>query len=131
MKIIHFNNFDLTKINKLVGSHLGNSKLDNGYVYVDNNFKIFGYCIVTEDDINIKINWIYAKKGHGTEFLQRVERALFKKYSKIILKVSIDPTEQDESVIRRLNFYIKNNYQVFDIKYRKKYGPLLSLYKNK
>lgn len=129
MKIINFNNFDPSKINKLVESHLGNSKLDKGYVYIDKNFKIFWCCILQED--NIKIDWIYAKKGHGTDFLQRVERALFKKYSKIILKVSIDPNEKDESVIRRINFYIKNNYRVFHIKYRKKYGPLLSMYKNK
>lgn len=131
MKIVNFNNFDLSEINKLVESHIGNTKLDKGYVYVDNNFKIFGYCILQEDKTNIKIDWIYAKKGYGTDFLQRVERALFKKYSKIILKVSIDPNEKDELVIRRINFYIKNNYRVFDIKYRKKYGPLLSMYKNK
>jgi len=131
MKIINFNNFDLSKINKLVKSHLGNSKLDKGYVYVDKNLKIFGYCILQEDNINIKIDWIYAEKGHGTDFLQRVERALFKKYPKIILNVSIDPNEIKESVMRRINFYIKNNYRVFDIKYRKKYGPLLSMYKNK
>jgi len=41
MKIINFNNFDPSKINKLVESHLGNSKLDKGYVYIDKNFKIF------------------------------------------------------------------------------------------
>ena len=131
MKIIDFNNFDLSKINKLVESHLGNTKLDKGYVYVDKNLKIFGYCLLQEDDINIKIDWIYAKEGHGTDFLQRVERALFKKYSKIILKVSIDPNEKQDSVIRRINFYIKNNYRVFDIEYRKKYGPLFSMYKTK
>ena len=131
MKIINFNNFDLSKINKLVKSHLGNSKLDKGYVYVDKNCKIFGYCILQKDDINIKIDWIYAKKGHGTDFLQRVERALFKKYSKIILNVSIDPNERDELVIRRINFYIKNNYRVSNIKYRKKHGPLLHMYKKK
>jgi len=131
MKIINFNNFDLSKINKLVKSHLGNSKLDKGYVYVDKNCKIFGYCILQKDDINIKIDWIYAKKGHGTDFLQRVERASFKKYSKIILNVSIDPNERDELVIRRINFYIKNNYRVSNIKYRKKHGPLLHMYKKK
>ena len=131
MKIIDFNNFDLSKITKLVESHLGKTKLDKGYVYVDKNLKIFGYCILQEDNINIKIDWIYAKKGHGTDFLQRVERALFKKYSKIILKVSIDPNENKDSVIRRINFYIKNNYRVFDIEYRKKYGPLFSMYKTK
>ncbi len=53
MKIINFNRFDVSKLNKLVKSHLSNTKLDKGYVYVDNDFKIFGYCILLEDDINI------------------------------------------------------------------------------
>jgi len=60
-----------------------------------------------------------------------LERALFKKYSKIILKVSIDPNEKKDTVMRRFNFYIKNNYRIYDIEFRKKYGPQLSMYKNK
>ena len=131
MKIINFNNFDLSKINRLVKLHLGNIKLDKGYVYVNKNMEVLGYCLLKDKGKTIKIDWIYAKKGHGTDFIKRLERALFKKYSKIILHVSIDPNEQKKTVIRRINFYIKNNYRVSDIKYRKKYGPELTMFKNK
>ena len=64
-------------------------------------------------------------------FFTKSGKQLFKKYPKIILKVSIDPNESKESVIRRINFYIKNNYRVFDIEFRKKYGPIFSMFKNK
>ena len=131
MKIINFDNFDLSKINKLVKSHLGNQKLDKGYVFVDNNYKVIGYCILIEENKNIKIDWIYSQHGYGTDFLHRLERSLFKKYSKIILNCSIDPNENKDSVMRRINFYIKNNYRVYDITFRKKFGPLLSMHKDK
>jgi hypothetical protein len=93
-----------------------------------------GYCLLKENNKNIQIDWIYSKKGYGTDFLKRLERTLFKKYSKITLNLSIDPIEykSDKNVVmRRINFYIKNNYRVFDIKFRKKHGPLLKMYKNK
>ena len=131
MKIVNFNHFDLSKINKLVRTHLGKYELNKGYVFVDDKFKIFGYCTLKEDNGNIKIDWIYAKGGYGTKFLRRIERSLFRKYSKIILNLSIDPTEYKATVMRRINFYIKNDYRVFDIIYRKKHGPLLTMIKNR
>jgi hypothetical protein len=130
MRIIHFNHFaDLSEISKLAKKHLGNVVLENGYVFT-NGDEILGYCIL-EISENVKIDWIYAKKGFGTEFLKRIERVLFGKYDKIILNVSIDPNEKKETVMRRMNFYIKNNYRVADITFRKKYGPLLHMYKTK
>ena len=129
MRIVKFQNFDLTKIKKLVEKHLGETKLDLGYVFIKEN-SILGYCILLEEkDNQIKIDWIYAKKGYGTDFLKRIERTLLPKYSQINLNVSIDPTEDQEVVKRRINFYIKNNYRVCDIKFRKKYGPLLKMFK--
>ena len=131
MKIVRFQNFDLTKIKKLVERDLGETKLDLGYVFI-NEKNILGYCILLEEkDNQIKIDWIYAKKGYGTDFLKRIERTLLPKYSQINLNVSIDPNEDQEVVKRRINFYIKNNYRVCDIKFRKKYGPLLQMFKKK
>ena len=119
MKIVRFQNFDLTKIKKLVERDLGETKLDLGYVFI-NEKNILGYCILLEEkDNQIKIDWIYAKKGYGTDFLKRIERILLPKYSQINLNVSIDPTEDQEVVKRRINFYIKNDYRVYDIKFRK------------
>ena len=129
MKIINFKNFDLSKI-----KNPDKYELKNGYVFVDKKSTILGYCLLKENNKNIQIDWIYSKKGYGTDFLKRLERTLFKKYSKITLNLSIDPIEykSDKNVVmRRINFYIKNNYRVFDIKFRKKHGPLLKMYKNK
>jgi len=132
MRLINFDHYDLNKLKNLVKSHLGSTNsLTSGYVLLDDKSKILGYVILKPENNDIKIDWIYAKKGHGTEFLKRLEKILLKKYPKIILKVSIDPTENKNTVMRRLNFYIKNNYRVYDIKFRKKYGPLLSLHKER
>jgi hypothetical protein len=55
----------------------------------------------------------------------------FKKenYKKILLNLSIDPTENINNVMKRINFYISLQYKVYDIKFRKKYGPLLYMQK--
>ena len=134
MKIVHFNNFNVIKIHKLVSIHLGKSyleKLENGFVFIDNKNKIFGYCILKNDNKNIIIDWIWTKKGFGTDFLYRIEKSLFKKYTQINLNISIDPNEKKETVMRRINFYIKNNYREIDIIYRKKNGTLLKMFKIK
>ena len=48
---------------------------------------------------------------------------IFKKNNikEILLNVSIDPIEQKNDVMRRLNFYIGLQYKVYDIKFRKKF----------
>ena len=61
--------------------------------------------------------------------VKELEKKLSQKYDLILLNVSIDPNELESTVIRRINFYIKNNYRVYDIVYRKKYGPLLKMKK--
>ena len=127
MRIINFNNFDLSKLNRFILLH--GYKLKNGYVFVDKNNKIFGYCVLIPLNNNIKIDWIYAKKGYGTDFIKRIEKTLSKKYDKIILDVSIDPNERKKTVKRRINFYIKNNYRIYDIKFRKKHGPMFKMFK--
>lgn len=132
MKIIDFEKFDLKRVNRLVTVHLGKYALSKGYVFVDDKSKIFGYCTLKKkDNKTIKIDWIYAKKGYGTDFIQRVEKSLFKKYEKIVLNVSIDPNETKSKVMRRLNFYIKNDYRTYDIVFRKKHGPMLSMKKER
>lgn len=132
MKIIKFANFDLNRIKNLANNHINtNVNINNGYVFIDENDKILGYTIFKEYNNNIKIEWIYAKHGYGTEFLHRIERSLFKKYNKIFLNCSIDPNEKKDTVINRINFYIKNNYRIYDIEFRNKNGPLFKMFKNK
>ena len=132
MRIISFKHFDINKILDQIKNDIGDTNIELGYVLLDNK-KIKGYCILLPIKKNniIKIDWIKADPGYGTKFLKKVENALFKKYNKIILNVSIDPNEEKNIVMRRINFYIKNKYRVYDITYRKKYGPLLHMNKQK
>lgn len=132
--MIRFENYDLEKIHKLAKMHLSENKysLDNGYVFINDKSKLLGYCILKKEKKDVKIDWIYAKKGFGSEFIYRLERTLFGKFSRIILNVSIDPNERKETVMRRINYYIKNDYyRVYDMIHRKKYGALLKMHKHK
>jgi len=57
---------------------------------------------------------------------------LFKKkaITAILLNVSVDPNENKNTVMKRLNFYSRLQYKVYNIKFRKKDVPLLSMKKN-
>ena len=61
-----------------------------------------------------------------------MNKVQFKKdnIKEILLNVSIDPTENKNNVMRRLNFYIGLQYKVYDIKFRIKFGPLFLCIKN-
>ena len=101
-------------------------------VGINENNDIIGYSEYEYNDKTntISINWIVAKKDHGTPLLSELEKKWLNDGVKnIMLKVSIDPNENKNTVMRRLNFYIKFNYRVKDIEFREKYGPLLSMYK--
>ena len=56
---------------------------------------------------------------------------IFKKdnIKEILLNVSIDPTENKNDVMKRINFYCNFQYKVYDIKFRKKFGPLFMMHK--
>lgn len=69
----------------------------------------------------VKIECIYGP-GYGSIILLNIEHHFRRKRcEKIISNCSIDPIELKVTVIRRLNFYIKNNYRVYDTEFRKKY----------
>jgi hypothetical protein len=112
-------------LKRLVKRHLNLDAIrGNGWVLFDND-RIIAYCMLR----NNRIDWIWAQAGHGTPFLRRIERLLSRDYDSIVMSVSIDPTESKSTVLRRLNFYIKNDYRVVDVKYRATHGPLLSMKK--
>lgn len=122
----------LDKLHKYIKKHLGDT-IDlnnlNGYLLLVNNI-LKGYALYKEIDSNtVKVEWIYAEDNLGTILLKQIEKKFSKNYDKIILNVSIDPLEQKNTVMRRLNFYIKNDYRVYDIIFRKKYGPLFLMIK--
>ncbi len=132
-KFKEYNN-DIMQIDKLYLEHFGKKlKQDKSNIiygfYSDN--KIVGYIIyILIDKHTCKIDWIYAP-GFGKELMKRIEIKLKKlDINKILLNVSIDSNENKITVMKRLNFYIGLNYKVFDIKYRKNYGPLLFMSKD-
>ena len=98
-------------------------------VFYDNDICI-GYIIYNINENKVKIDWIYCP-NYGKKIMKKIE-TLFKKndIKEILLNVSIDPTENKNDVMKRLNFYIGLQYKVYDIKFRKKYCPLLLMKKN-
>jgi len=114
---------------KLVGDKLEITNKYNVKVFYD-KYKIVGYIVytITKDILNIL--WIYAP-NYGKNAMKKIEKYFNKKnINKILLNISIDPTEDKNTVMKRLNFYIGLQYKVYDIKFRKKYGSLLLMKKN-
>ena len=87
-------------------------------VFYDNDICI-GYIIYNINENKVKIVWIYCP-NYGKKIMKKIE-TLFKKndIKEILLNVSIDPTENKNDVMKRLNFYIGLQYKVYDIKFRK------------
>jgi len=105
-----------------------NSKIIYG-LYDDNKFVGYAIYIILQNNIT-KIDWIYAP-NYGYKFIKKIESKLKRNQTKkIILNLSIDPTENKIKVMKRINFYINLHYKVYDIKFREKYGPLLYMEKN-
>ena len=120
------------KIMKLHKKMLGyNLEISDKYivkVFYDKNICV-GYIIFIIDENKVKINWIYAPK-YGKKIMKKIE-AIFKKNNikEILLNVSIDQTENKNDVMKRMNFYIGLQYKIYDITFRKKYGPLFLMHK--
>lgn len=98
------------------------------YGLYENN-KLVGHIIYENRDNYVKIHWLCAP-GYGKALMDKME-TIFRKngYTKIILDVSIDPYENPEIIMKRINFYISQKYKVYDIKYREKHGPLFLMHK--
>ena len=97
-------------------------------VFYDNDICI-GYIVYYVDINKVTISWIYGPK-YGKQIMKKME-TIFKKNNvkEILLNVSIDPTENKNDVMRRLNFYIGLQYKTYDIKFRRKFGPLFFMHK--
>ena len=98
-------------------------------VFYNHNNICIGYIIFIVDSNKINISWIYGP-NYGKKIMKHMEN-IFKKdnIKEICLNVSIDPTENKDTVMKRLNFYIGLQYKIYNIKFRKKYGPLLYMRK--
>jgi len=126
----------LYKLHRKVSGYtdlLDDFKKLSGHVYVLTSlteFNIYGYIILKLVTTKIiKIEWIYGP-GYGVIIMMNIEkRYIDKGFEKILLNCSIDPTEDKNTVMRRINFYIKNKYRVYDIEYRHEHGPSLKMEK--
>lgn len=130
IKLKKFNNE--AKIKKLYREHFEKDLDVNNQdiIYcLYNNKNVVGYVIYKITTSGVYIDWIYAP-NYGKIFMEKLERK-FKKdgHKKILLNLSIDPTENSDTVMRRINFYISLQYKVYNIKFREKYGPLLYMQK--
>jgi hypothetical protein len=105
------------------------------YICLADNEKFIGYvCFHVNPDV-LFLDWIYAPNhgievmNHVIDFAANIHQTSLNSNSvkEILLNISIDPTEKDTVVMKRLNFYIKCNFRVYEIKYRKTYGPLLMM----
>ena len=123
------NNEEIQRYIKSIAKRAGVNVKDDMecYLMVDNNTNPLAYTLFNVNDRTVIIDWIYAKHGYGTIFFKKLTKIFRRSADKIELKVSIDPNERKEKVIRRMNFYIKNNFRVFDIKYRDQSGPIFSM----
>ena len=128
-------NLNLQRDEKIIKLHkkmLGyNLEISDKYivkVFYDKNICV-GYIVFIIDENKVKINWIYAPK-YGKKIMKKIE-AIFKKNNikEILLNVSIDQTENKNDVMKRMNFYIGLQYKIYDITFRKKYGPLFLMHK--
>ena len=120
--------FNTNLIENIINHETKNTKIIYG-LYDDNKFVGYAIYIILPNNIT-KIDWIYAP-NYGYKFIKKIESKLKKnKTKKIILNLSIDPTEDKIKVMKRINFYINLHYKVYDIKFREKYGPLLYMEKN-
>ena len=132
MKLVPFEKIaNLNEIKKISMDQLGSKKIGKFGFGFYKRTKLLGYTILKKGDQpkSVKVDWIYAIADYGSKFIKKLEKKLSQKYDLILLNVCIDPNELESTVIRRINFYIKNNYRVYDIVYRKKYGPLLKMKK--
>jgi hypothetical protein len=108
-----------------------NKLLSNIYVLTEPEiFEIKGYIqvgILSND--TVKVEWIYGP-GYGKLIMTNIEYHFkLKGYNKIVLDIAINPNELKEAVMKRLNFYIKNKYKVYDIEFRTENGPVLKMEK--
>lgn len=105
---------------KKLHKKLTNENLSGNILIFYSKNEFIGYT----DFVGNKINWIYGP-GHGYEIMAYMEKII---KDKIRLNLSIDKTENKSAVMRRINFYIRLGFKVYNIKWRN-IGPLLMMEK--
>jgi hypothetical protein len=134
MKIKSFNSQRdkkvIKKYNEIFGKKLDDSSDDLSIGVFYDNDKLVGYVVyLYQNSETVEISWIWGP-NYGKKMMKSFERKMRREeIKKIILQVSIDPTENKTTVMKRMNYYITLKYKIYDIKFRQKNGPLLFMEK--
>ncbi len=132
IKIFNYEKDKKHEVHKLHFELIGEKIKKSDYIllfYDKKKFVGYSLLIFFEKDGKAKIDWIYGPK-YGKDMMKVIEKMCKKmNIHQIILNCSIDPNEDKITIMKRLNFYISLQYKVYDIEFRKKYGPLLFMQK--
>jgi hypothetical protein len=99
------------------------------YLCKNEKEKFIGYFCFHYIKYGIFLDWIYAP-NNGIKVMNNLIGLCHiiddneYKIDHIYLHCSIDPTEKKSTVIKRINFWQKCKFKVYDIEFRKKFGPL-------
>ena len=76
------------------------------------------FSVPDESSMIAELQWISSKPGHGSALLAALEQHLVaRNINKLRLSCCADESELASTVLRRINFYIKNQFRVFGVKY--------------
>ena len=125
--------FNKTNNEKVIKLHydMTNEKLNeaNTIVFYEKR-KFIGYAILIERPNYIILDWLYGP-SYEHKIMEKIEKDLEKKNIDVIkLEIYIDPKENKDVTIRRLNFYINFGYNIYDIKYLDNGETALSIRKD-
>ena len=131
MKIVPLNATTDPKLKIIIAQqandHAGYTQIGKkkGFILLDSVRNPIGYAFYRKHGPKtIYLDWIWAP-GYGVYFLTALESKFRAAgYEKVLLKISVDPTERKEKVLRRLNFYCKMGYKMKDVEFRPKLGPI-------
>jgi len=131
-EIVNKDNVIYKKILRLHQKLTGDTSLPKLTYYYSKDNVMIGYICLSIVKKSISLDWIYAPSNgiavmNSVIDLAHIINKEGYQIDDIILGLSIDPTEKKKIVMKRINFYIKCNFRVYDIKFRPKYGPLLSM----
>ena len=121
------NNEDVIKIHY----EMTNEKLNEAttIIYYEKR-KFIGYAILIERPNYVILDWLYGP-NYEHKIMEKIETELKKKNIDVIkLKIYIDPKENKDITIRRINFYINFGYNIYDIKYLDNGETALSIRKD-
>lgn len=118
--VVTVKKYDKTKNSDLIKKHydLTGEKLNelSTLVFYEKMVSV-GYVVLIYRPEHVELNWIYGPK-YEKKIMEKLEAYLLKNnINTIKTYIILDPTENKEATLKRLNFYIDLSYFVYDIKF--------------